>query len=320
MTLQVVPLREAHLEDAAALASARYRGFRDRLPLLPPQYAEAAAVLPLLRDMTRSNPGVAAIRQGRLVGFLTAWRMSSFRGRPAAFAPELAHAAKGADGRRIVEEMYTHLAAAWVRDGYRTHLLSVLADGRGGLDVWHWLGFAMIAADALRDLQPLPAAGGRASVRRGGPGDIAAAMDLGAALQRHMAAAPTFLSHKAPPARRGEEEWLADPAHALWLGYDGTEAVAFLKQGPANPDACMIIADEGTSSIVGAYTRADVRGRGMASALLDRALEWARTAGYTRCAVDFEPMNPTAARFWLQHFCPVCYTLARHVDEGGGYS
>jgi len=36
--------------------------------------------------------------------------------------------------------------------------------------------------------------------------------------------------------------------------------------------------------------------------------------------VDFEPMNPPAARFWLKHFCPVCYTLARHVDGGGGYS
>jgi hypothetical protein len=26
-------------------------------------------------------------------------------------------------------------------------------------------------------------------------------------------------------------------------------------------------------------------------------------------------MNILAARFWLRHFRPVCYTLVRHVDE-----
>jgi GNAT superfamily N-acetyltransferase len=53
----------------------------------------------------------------------------------------------------------------------------------------------------------------------------------------------------------------------------------------------------------------------VATALLDRALTWAREAGYVRCAVDFEAMNVVAARFWLRHFRPVCHTLARHLDE-----
>jgi hypothetical protein len=48
---------------------------------------------------------------------------------------------------------------------------------------------------------------------------------------------------------------------------------------------------------------------------LNRSLEWARSEGYERCAVDFEPMNVLAARFWLRYFSPVCYSLVRHVDE-----
>jgi GNAT superfamily N-acetyltransferase len=108
---------------------------------------------------------------------------------------------------------------------------------------------------------------------------------------------------------------VGDPANALWLAFEGEEAVGCLKTGPASEDACAIIRDEGTTSIVGAFTREHARGRGIAAALLDRALEWARFEGYVRCAVDFEPMNVLAARFWLRHFQPVCYALVRKVDE-----
>jgi GNAT superfamily N-acetyltransferase len=58
-----------------------------------------------------------------------------------------------------------------------------------------------------------------------------------------------------------------------------------------------------------------VRGQGIAAALLNRSLEWARAGGFQRCAVDFEPMNILAARFWTRHFAPVCYAFVRQVDE-----
>ncbi|MEA3341175.1 MAG: hypothetical protein U9R15_14525 [Chloroflexota bacterium] len=41
-------------------------------------------------------------------------------------------------------------------------------------------------------------------------------------------------------------------------------------------------------------------GKGIATALLDRSLEWARVEGYWRCAVDFEPVS---------------YALVRQIDE-----
>jgi GNAT superfamily N-acetyltransferase len=233
------------------------------------------------------------------------------------FSPEWANAVDTENNRRIYEEMYTHLSASWAEGGYLTHLIGTLADDSDGIDVWHWLGFGMIAADALRGLQPVQGPASDVSVRRGGQGDIEAAMALTRALQRHMASAPTFLAHSEQHDRRYHEEWLANPANALWLAYDGTEAVAFMKQGPANVDACTIVRDEKTTSIVGAFTKEGMRGRGIASALLNRSLEWARDAGYERCAVDFEPMNPLATLSWLRHFQPVCYTLVRQVDESG---
>jgi len=310
---EVVELGENHLEDAAALVRGHYEAFREQLPLLPSRYAEPGSFLPLLHSMRGAGPGVAAIHDGHLVGFLSGWLLPSFRGRPAAFSPEWAHAARGDHRRRIDEAMYTRLARTWVERGYRTHLVSTLADGDAGRDVWHWLGFGMIAVDAVRSLEPIQGPVGAVSIRRAGSADIEEAVALSAALQRHMAAAPIFLGHTPPGDREHFQEWVANPANALWLAYEGTQAVAFLQQGPANEDACTILCDEATSSIFQAFTQEGMRGRGISSALVNRALEWARGAGYERCAVDFEPMNPWATRFWLRYFQPVCYTMVRHI-------
>jgi len=134
-----------------------------------------------------------------------------------------------------------------------------------------------------------------------------------------LAASPTFLAGAEERAEERDrsyyEEWLQNPEKALWLAYHGTEAVAYIGLGPASDDVSTIIYDEKTTSISGAFTREKARGGGSATALLNRSLEWARAAGYERCAVDFEPMNPLATRFWLRHFEPVCYTLIRHVDK-----
>ncbi len=101
----------------------------------------------------------------------------------------------------------------------------------------------------------------------------------------------------------------------MWLAYAGEEATGCMGIGPANPNACMIIQDARTASIEMAFTRDNTRSKGVATALLGRSLEWARSQGYERCSVDWETMNSLASRFWLKWFEPVCYSLMRHIDE-----
>jgi GNAT superfamily N-acetyltransferase len=315
MSMEVVPLREEHLQDAAALVSRRYQGLRAQVPSLPPRYAEVSILLPMLCDIAAAGPAVAAIREGQLVGFLSGWLIPSFRGQRSAFSPEWANAADPENGPRIYEQMYTHLSASWVADGCFTHLISLLANDREGLEGWHWLGFGMIAADAVRDLQPAPGRETDVEIRRAGLQDLDQVKTLHEALSQYMAAPPIFLADTRERARDEYEEWLQNPDKAIWLAFHGMEAVAYMRQGPASDDASTIIYDEKTTSITGAFTRERTRGEGIGTALLNRSLAWARAKGYERCAVDFEPMNPLATRFWLRHFQPVCYAVIRHVDE-----
>jgi GNAT superfamily N-acetyltransferase len=309
MTIQLAPLSGNHLTDAAALVCQRYRAMRQGIPLLPPRYEKLETILPMLIDLLEGCPGVAALHGGRLVGFMLGFVLEDFLGKRSVFSPEWANAASLEGSRRVYEEMYARLAEEWVAAGCVTHLVSILPCDLSAIEGWHWLGFGLAAVDGLRGLAPLQEAVEQIQVRQAGIEDLEIAIAFQEALARHMAAAPTFWPHPVEDTRL----WLEQPANALWLAYQGSEAVGFMQVGPTNQEACTILQDEGTASIVGAFTRQESRGGGVAKALLNRSLEWAREQGYLRCAVDFEPMNILAARFWMHRFEPVSFTLRRSI-------
>ena len=315
MSYEIIPLRDEHLEAAAAVFTTGYQVQREHEPSLPSRYENATTMLPLLRDLTRQAPGVAAIRGGRLAGFLMGQVLSMFRGRRSVYTPEWAHAADVENRREIYRDMYARLSPRWVANGCFSHVITILAHDRPAIDAFFWLGSGLIAVDAMRDLGPVQGPMAQVEIRRAGLEDIELVMTLGEKLQRHMAAAPTFLAFTSKRERESHEQLLTDSTNALWLAYQGGEAVGYMRLGPSNPSAAYVIRDEKTASITGAFTKEHARNRGIGTALLKHSLDWARSVGYERCAVDFEPENIPSARFWLKHFQPVCYSLIRNVDE-----
>jgi len=321
-------MQKSHLDEAAELASKRYTRQMEQVPCLPVNYANPDHLHSLLGGMIADFPGAAAIEDGRLVGFMCAWLLTDFQGRPAAFSPELANGAalelpgSAADeySRRIYEELYAHLAAVWVGEGITRHLISFLADDMTAWQTWYWLGFGMLAADGLRPLDgpriSTDAINKELVIRRSSTEDVETIYLLDTALDRYLAESPTFLPHETAHSQEEVCRWLESPENAFWIAWQlddlqVAQPVAFLWMGPASQEACTIIVDEGTTSILGAYTVDSARSQGIASALLDEGLSWARKQGYVRCAVDFEPMNPLGRRFWLRYFQPVSYTAGR---------
>ena len=315
MNIEIVPLTNVHLEDASMLFAQRYRSARAHDPRLAPDYEERSALQPRLQSMIENTPGVAALQDGCLVGFLAAYLMDDFRGEKAIYSPEWANAAALDHSRRIYQALYTALAARWVQQGYLAHYVTTLAYDSYTLETFHWLSFGMMGVDAVRDLTPIESGDAGVEVRDATAHEIPDIVDLDRALVHYMASAPIFLSQ---PQRDASyyQEWLAGPDNDLWLAYHDEEAVGYIRLQKWDPEVCAVTQDERSVSIVGAFTQERFRGRGVGTALLSRVLSWARAQGFERCAVDFEPHNPLATAFWPRYFKPVCYSVVRHVNQG----
>jgi GNAT superfamily N-acetyltransferase len=314
MSLQIASLREEHLGDAAALVTARYKALRERVPILPSRYEQVDTVAAMLRGLIGETEGVIAIRGSRLAGFLAGLLIPEFLGKRSVYSPEWANGAELGESRRVYEEMYGPLSARWVADGCFTHLVTLLGHDREGIEGWQWLGFGLAAVDGVRELKPVEGDAAEVEVRQASLEDAREVAALGEALERHLAAAPTFWIHEP----QDYKEWLREPRNTAWLAYEGGEAVGCMGLEPGHGGGCEILQDEKTVGIAMAFTREGARGRGTATALLNRSLEWAQAEGYERCAVDFESMNILAARFWMRWFEPVCYSLMRCIDERVG--
>jgi GNAT superfamily N-acetyltransferase len=322
--MQIVPLAPAHWEEAAALAAARVAALRGVLPMLPAQYEQGEAIYVLLAELAGRAPGVAALVGGRLVGFLTAMSLPSFKSKRAAFSPEWANAAldKNAvtDAGAIYQALYAALAPVWLANGCYIHALRVLAHDRRGLEGLYWQGFGLNNVDAIRDLTPLAAAAPGVVIRQATAADIDAVVTLGEGLQRHLAAPPIYLPLLQLDSRADYLAWLAQPGHVQWLACRGDEVVAELRLEPTNYTACAVAADPGTVFITSAYTVPAARQGGLAAALLAHALADARARGCSRIATDFESANIPGAAFWLHHFQPLGYSVVRYVDERAAYA
>lgn len=311
MKLEIGPLLPEHLPAAAALFCERYQALRGRVASLPEQYESPTACLSRLADLAASSPGVAALSQGRLVGYLTGYLLPEFIGKRSAYSPEWANAAELDASRRIYAEMYAALSVRWLHAGCIQHVISLLANDAAGEQAFHWLGFGLAGVDGMRGLAMIDAAAPGLVINQASEVDLPDVRKLIQALEQHVAAAPVFWLHDLDdPA-----EWLLNPRNIFWLARIDGSVVGGMGIGPANQDAAWIIRDEATASIVRAYTWQSARRQGIASALLARCLHWAQEQGYSRCSVDYETANSLASRFWGRWFSPVCYSLNRVIDD-----
>ena len=312
MALDIIPMREQHLESAATLAAASCRVLRVGLPILPIDCEKPGSFLPLLREIIQAYSGVVAMRDGKIAGFMAGLIIPDFLGRRCAYCPEWANATVGSDARLLYEEMYTRLCAKWVADGCRLHAVSVMPTPADGLVALQQSGFGMVSVEAVRDLSPVQGPAATVTIRQAAMRDVGMILKLEEAVTRHLAGSPVFWPHE----ELDYTLWLRQPGRAMWLAMDRNRCLGMLGVQQNNPDGSLILRDDKTVSISTLFTAEPSRRMGIATALLNRALQWAQANNYERCAVSFQLVNYAAARLVLKRFKPVAYSLLRWIPEG----
>jgi GNAT superfamily N-acetyltransferase len=315
--MQIQPFSESHVEAGAQIFVNARRQAQTLAPALSCPRNELESIAANLKELLKSFPGVAALCDGQLCGYLIGFALPEFMSaQRGIYCPEWAHGVVGTERRETYRQMYAALSPQWAENGCYTHAVTLFAHDAEALDVWFRNGFGLNGVDATRDLTPLNVTPtSEIEIRRAEPHDASRALPLLHALRRHMATGPIFLPMLEIDGVEEVTAWLEKPNHALWLAQDGRNVIAFLRGQTAEGEQRHVVSGADGIAISGAYTDPAWRSAGVASLLLNQMLTWGREQGLTRCSVDFESQNIEASRFWLRHFTPVCYSVLRRLDE-----
>ena len=210
-------------------------------------------------------------------------------------------------------ELYRAAATHWIERGAFEHYVWTLDDAPS-TDPWYEMGFARMHLRGVIELDrtfssPLP---GGYSIRRGGARDIDLAVHLGDQLDAAQREGPSFsfgLDHSS--TREHLLEALEDPqTHHYVVEYEGGGVAQCL----TFPLPEIRGSFTNTLHLSAVTVSEDHRGRGIATAMVDRALRDARSAGFEYCETNWRVTNRRASRHWRHYgFTPTYVRLHRTI-------
>jgi GNAT superfamily N-acetyltransferase len=315
------------------MAAEGYALFRDAYlralranPLLPALTHEHETRLRRRVERAFAFGGVAALRAGSLRGFMIAGPSFDFRGSTAALVPEYAHAVAEGEEGALVGPLYAAVAERLRHEGVPLHLIGHFAPDAVTASTLFELGFGAVVREGLRDLSDVVVAD-------------AARGEHEAWLQRveHLSQAAPWVG-LAPLAAEHAAFYRGSPlfmvkdasletavadleAHraagdAAFVVRDGDAPLAYLVVGPCPGETeGRLLAGTATAQVRSAFVVPAARRGGIGGALLQRAVAWARDAGFERLFVEHESANPLGAPFWGRHFAAFLVFSMRYVDR-----
>jgi GNAT superfamily N-acetyltransferase len=307
------PFSDDDLDAAAALLAERHERHRASEPLLP-ERPDFAAEIRALRD--RGASGVVGERDGRVVGYLLATRLSDEVWGPNAWVELAGHAVADAED---VRDLYAEAAAGWVEEGRIAHYVLAPASDTALVDAWFRLSFGQQHALGVRGLDASadPAVPDGVAVRNADTGDLEAIVALAPVLPQHQALAPVFSAgpHETEDELRAEvAKDLADERFgSLVAEVDGKIVSSFflvpIEESGTHSSLARV---PGATLLAWAGTLPEARGTGAGLALTAASFAWAREHGYRAMVTDWRVTNLLSSRFWTRRgFRPTFLRLHR---------
>ena len=334
MHIDIVPFRDTHIEEAAALLALRHQVDRVQEPALPERFSQAeiarAAVEATLSKQGAS--GVVALYEGRMIGYLIGVPRIDLTWGRSVWVELAGHAIDRTYSAEVYRDLYAALSPSWVAHGCFAHYALIPASDQPALDAWFALSFGKEQAHGIRETDGASALAPpndlSLEIRRAGPADNDASLELDYIIPHHQSRGPVYapfwFDQYAPfedkEAMRQESlEILQDESAKVWLALRNGRIVGFQLFMPAFPhydrvDSLMI--PDQCSFLAVAATREEEQGRGVGRALTAHGLAASHADGYPYCLTDWRVTNLLSSRFWpRQGFRPVAYRLSRRLDE-----
>lgn len=311
---RIVPLSEAHIPAAVALAKEAYRRECAHVPALAADNV-TGLLTGAVADLVTRGHGVAALDGGTLTGFMAFFGPFEgfFGDGTGAFSPLHGNAATGDDRERRCSFLFQHTAERLTALGANTFAITTYRhDTEMGMAL-SLNGFGIRCANAVRmvdpplDVSPTPGiAFAEISWR-----DAGGLLPLKNGLVRHLRSSPAFVA---------AGEFTAEEFAAL---NEERQARCFVARDGQTPVGYLELTDDGDNifttapdmlNICGAYLDEAYRGHDLYRNVLAFTLSTLRREGVRRIGADFETMNPTALRFWTKDFTCYTHSYARRID------
>lgn len=220
------------------------------------------------------------------------------------------HSLAPAAAPEVYADVYAEAGDPWVEQGHLTHIVLVPAD-EAILRVWFQLGFGQEQVHAeAPTLAEARAAPEGVTIRRAGPADIEAVLDVAGIITSHQLGKPVWSGVRLPGREEMRADWeelLADETAVILLAERDRDTVGYAATYPAG--------EPGVAHLPVAGTRPGVRGSGVGRALAEHALHRAHEDGYRKVLVDWRSTNLLASRFWpARGFLPTHIRLRRDVQ------
>lgn len=306
--MNITDFTHNHIEQATALAKANYEEERKFVAVLP-----SVDTLPDLTGFADNGLGVAALENGKMIGFLccyTPWDNAFGTTRvKGTFSPIHAHGAVYENREMIYKRLYQASAEKWVKSGILSHAIGLYAHDKQAINSFFVNGFGLRCIDAIHPMEEIITIdffkSEYSELERENRIEI---LPLQNGLTSHLESSPNFMRHEKHVLERVQKR-----QSRVFVARQDNKAIAFIEiMNSGENFACD---DISMMNICGAYCLLEYRGKSIYQDLLNHLISVLRSEGYTRLGVDFESFNPTAYGFWLKYFTAYTHSVVRRIDE-----
>lgn len=314
---------DSMIPEAGALLALRHAANRRALPLLPARFEDPQEAAKAVETTwkKKGTTGFAAFRDGRmrayLLGELTIqpWARCGYVYLPG-------YAVAGDQDPGVLQDLYARLGETWVRRGAFEHYLFISTADQGVMSALFDIGFGKEGVRGLLGLGDLSIPDletpTNISVRRAGPGDNESLAGMSDMIYRAMSEPPYWrpvFPETWGELREGWSELADDKEWLVWIAFEVDAALGMIGFHPeAEEDAQMLVSPK-TIDLTVAATKAQARGRGIATYLTWEGLRQARNQGFRVCEIGWASANLWAARHWPRYgFKDAAYRLAKRLS------